>query len=173
MTSYEIIWDYAEDHFGIITSAQAKELGVGAQNIVAMEQSGQLTRLGHGVYRTKHHSIGENDQFAACVACAGANAFLRSASVLALLKLCPTNPAAIYLGSTSRVRRHFPDEIKFKDQQRTEVVEYEGIRCQPLVLALKTALHEGAVERDQIVEAAEKALDKGLITNEEFAQFKV
>ena len=42
MNAYDEIWGLAEDNFGIITSAQAKELGVSRQNIKKMEKSGKL-----------------------------------------------------------------------------------------------------------------------------------
>ena len=49
---------------------------------------------------------------------------------------------------------------------------FEGIRCQPLVDALKTARDEGAVEADRIADAAKKAKERGLLTDEECAQFQ-
>ena len=56
MTAYEQIWPVAEDHYGIITAAKARELGVSKQSMSAMVQSGRLTRLGHGVYQVQHNS---------------------------------------------------------------------------------------------------------------------
>ena len=49
---------------------------------------------------------------------------------------------------------------------------FEGIRCQGLVDALKTARDEGAVEADRIAAAAAKAKEKGLLSDEECAQFQ-
>ena len=46
MTAYEQIWPVAEDHYGIITSAAAKEMGVSKQRMVAREKSGRLERIG-------------------------------------------------------------------------------------------------------------------------------
>ena len=53
MTAYEQIWPVAEDHYGIITAAKARELGISKQSMSAMVQSGRLTRLGHGVYQVQ------------------------------------------------------------------------------------------------------------------------
>ena len=42
MTSYEKIWDTAEDNHGVITSAQAKELGVKPAALVSLATNGSL-----------------------------------------------------------------------------------------------------------------------------------
>ena len=61
MTSYDKIWDYAEDHYGLITNAQAGALGVDKHALPAMAQRGTLIKIGHGVYVAKHHIPREND----------------------------------------------------------------------------------------------------------------
>ena len=175
MTAYEQIWPVAEDHYGIITSAEAKEMGISKQRMVAMEKSGRLERIGRGVYQVKHHVPGANDVYAAAVAVAGEGAYLRSASVLFMLGLTPANPSVMYVGTPKRIRRAMPKGFRLKSTTPCEVVEYdgfEGIRYQGLVDALKTACAEGTVEADRIAAAAAKAKEKGLLSNEECAQFQ-
>ena len=175
MTGYEQIWGVAEDNFGIISSAKARELGVCKQSMVAMEKSGRLVRLGHGVYQLAHHVPGPNDVYAGSVAVAGADAYLRGASVLYMLNLTPANPSVMYVGTPHRVRRRFPQGYHLKQNAPCEPVEYEGyegIKCQPLVDALTAAKKDGEVEADRIEDAANAANMKGLISDEECAQFK-
>ena len=175
MGAYDEIWGVAEDNYGIITSARAKELGVSRQNMMAMLRRGVLTRLAQGVYQVKHHVPGVNDVYAVGVAMVGSSAYLRGASVIAMLNLAPTNPGLLYVGSKDRVRRRLPDGFRVRDRtvcQTTEYDGFEGIRCQPLVDALKTARDEGAVEADRIADAAKKAKERGLLTDEECAQFQ-
>lgn len=175
MKAYDEIWGVAEDCYGIITSAKAEELGVSRQNMVAMERRGDLTRLSQGVYQVKHHVPGENDVYAIGVAMVGEAGYLRGASVLGMLRLAPTNPGLLYVGSAKRVRRRLPKGFRVRDRAPCETTEYEGyegIRCQRLVEALKAARDEGAIEEDRIAEAAEKAREKGLITDEQSAEFK-
>ena len=175
MKKYDEIWGVAEDNYGIITSAKAKELGVSRQNLVAMERQGYLTRLCHGVYQVKHHVIGPNDTYAVGVAMVGDTAYLRGASVAAMLNLVPTNPGELHVGSAKRVRRRLPSGFRVKDRTDCETTEYdgcEGIRCQRVADALKTALEEGAIESDRIADAVKNAYEKGLITDEERAKFQ-
>jgi len=175
MKAYDEIWGIAEDNYGIITSARAEELGVSRQSMVAMERRGDLTRLAQGVYQVKHHVPGVNDVYAVGIAMVGDSAYLRGASVVAMLNLVPTNPGVLYVGCEKRVRRRLPTGFRVKDRTVSETTEFEGmegIRCQPLVEALRTAKDEGAIEADRIAAAAEKAKEKGLLTDEECSEFQ-
>lgn len=171
MTSYEKLWDFAEDHYGIITTAQAVAMGIDKHYLPAMAQHGTLIKKGYGVYLAKHHIPRENDVYAHSVAIAGPTAYLRGASVIALLKLAPTNPGIVYLGATTRVRRKLPGSIFIADMRPCDCVKFEGIPCQPLVEALRTAKKEGAIESDRIADAAMAAYDRGLLTEIESKEF--
>lgn len=172
MNAYDEIWGFAEDNFGIITSAQAKELGVSRQNIKKMEKSGKLMRLSHGVYQVQHHVPTVKDVYAVGVAVAGSKSYLRGASVLALLNLAPTDPAYVYIGAENRVRRTIPEGYIVKDMAKATTTFYDGIKCQTLVEALRDARSEGVIESDRIYAAALKANEKGLLTDEECSEFK-
>lgn len=172
MTSYEELWGMAEDNFGLLTSKQAVEIGISRQCVRSLVDTGRLTRLGHGVYRVQHHVPGRLDVYASSVALAGETGYLRGASVIALFELCPTNPALVYVGATRRVRRKLPQGIQLVDMRPCETVNYEGIRCQSLVEALRTARAEGVIEADRIADAARAAKEKRLISDEECAEFQ-
>ena len=175
MEAYDELWGFAEDHYGIITSAEARNLGVSRQSLFAMQRSGYLTRLCHGVYQVKHHVVGANDVFAIGVAMAGDGAYLRGASVVAMLNLVPTDPRWIFIGSARRVRKHLPPGFIIKDRTPCRTVEFEGfegIRCQPLANALDAARDEGIIEADRIADAAIAANEKGLLTDDESAKFQ-
>ena len=172
MTSYEEIWGVAEDWFGIITFKQIVELGIRKQLVNSMMRNGMLVKLGHGVYQVKHHVPSEFDEYAIAVAIAGPTAYLRGASVIALLGLAPTNPSVMYVGATGRVRRQLPDGYELHDACQCPVVEYERVRCQPVALALKEARDSGQLDADRVAEAALTALEKGYITDEESSEFQ-
>ena len=171
MTAYDKLWDFAEDHYGIVTTSQAIAMGIDKHQLPAMAQRGTLIKKGHGVYLAKHHIPKENDVFAHSVALAGETAYLRGSSVVALLKLAPTNPGIVYLGATARVRRRLPANLRLVDMRPCDCVQYEGIRSQPLVEALKTARDEGEIEADRVADAATKAYDKGLLAETDWRNF--
>jgi len=146
-------------------------MGIDKHQLPAMAKRGTLIRKGYGVYLAKHHIPRENDVYAHSIALAGESAYLRGASVVALLKLAPTNPGIVYLGATARVRRRLPDNLRLVDMRPCMCVRYEGIRCQPLVDALRTARDEGAIEADRIADAAVKAHEEGLLAEAEMREF--
>ncbi len=172
MKNYDEIWGVAEDNFGIITSAQAEALGISRAHLVMMERRGNLSHIGHGVYQVKHHVPGPFDAYALGVAMAGEGAFLRGASVLGLLGLVPTDLSRLYLGSTRRVRRKFPNGYILHDRQKIEPSEYHGIKSESVAHALVSTRADGALDNDRIEEAAEAALQQGYLTNQEFEAFK-
>ena len=171
MTSYEILWDFAEDHYGIVTTEQAVAMGIDKHQLPAMAKRGTLIKKGYGVYLAKHHIPRENDVYAHSVAIAGKTAYLRSASVIALLKLAPTNPGIVYIGATTRVRRKLPPCLRLVDMRPCNCVQYEGIRSQPLAEALRMARDEGSLEADRIADAAKAAMDRGLMSEAEAFEF--
>lgn len=171
MTAYEILWDFSEDHYGIVTTSQAVAMGIDKHQLPAMAKRGTLIKKGHGVYLSKHHIPRENDVYAHSVALAGETAYLRGASVVALLKLAPTNPGIVYLGATARVRRRLPDNLRLIDMRPCNCVRYEGIRSQPIAEALRTARDEGAIEADRIADAAVRAHESGLLGESEMNEF--
>lgn len=171
MTAYEMLWDFSEDHYGIVTTSQAVAMGIDKHQLPAMAKRGTLIKKGHGVYLSKHHIPRENDVYAHSVALAGETAYLRGASVVALLKLAPTNPGIVYLGATARVRRRLPDNLRLVDMRPCNCVRYEGIRSQPIAEALRTARDEGAIEADRIADAAVRAHESGLLDESEMNEF--
>lgn len=171
MTSYEKLWDFAEDHYGVITTAQAVALGIDKHQLPAMAKRGTLIKKGYGVYLAKHHIPRENDVYAHSVAIVGPTAYLRSASVIAMLKLAPTNPGVVYVGATARVRRQLPANLQLVDMHRCNCVDYEGIRSQPLVEALRMARSEGSLEIDRIADAAKAAEEMGMLSAKDAAEF--
>lgn len=170
--AYTDLWDYAADRYGVVTTKEAAALGVSKQHLVTMAARGAFTRIGHGVYLVKHHIFSDNDVYAHAVALLGDSGYLRSASVLAMHKLCPTNPSLVYVGASGRVRRKLPEGVRLKDCTFSETTEYFGIRSQPVFDALRTAFNEGAVELTRIKEAARKAKEKGLISNDEATELE-
>lgn len=150
MTSYDKIWDIAEDNHGVITSAQAKRLGVGPKSMVSMAANGRLEHLGHGVYRIEKHVPGAYDEYAVAVALTGEGAFVRGASSLMMRGLIPFDPSKMYLGVVRRFRRHLPDgyDVKFVKNPTVELIE--GIRVQCVREAIEDARKSGAADRERL-----------------------
>ena len=152
MTSYEKIWDTAEDNHGVITSAQAKRLGVKPAALVSLATNRKLIRIGQGVYKLSHHVPGPYDEYAQAVAMAGDTAFVRGASALMMRGLIPFDPGRFYLGVSRRMRRKLPPGYHVKVIENPEIEFIEGIAVERVRSAVEDARKCGAVDMDKLRE---------------------
>lgn len=157
MTSYQKIWDVAEDNHGVITSAQAKALGVPAAALVSLATNGKLCRIGHGVYKLEMHVPGPYDEYAQAVALVGETGFVRGASSLMMRGLIPFDPSRMYLGVSRRMRRRLAEGYDVKVVMDPHVEKIEGITVERLDWAVRDARECGAVDEDRL-----KSVEVGL-----------
>lgn len=154
------------DDFGLITSAEARELGVSNTELVQQARRGKLVRVARGVYRMPVWPYQEAAPYAIAVRAAGEGAYLYGESVVALLGLAPTDPTRIWVASPGRVRRSIGDGVTVLGMQPAGPTDfYEGVRCQRASDAIRAAVPRIGFERAR--EAAGAALRAGFITKAE------
>lgn len=162
MTNYEKIYEEAIGLNGIISVSQAKELGVPNIELVKLCKRGKLTRVGRGVYRLDKFFPQPSDQLAAAVLQVGEDAYVVGETVLGYHRLCPTHEAIIYVGTTKRVRKTLPENIKLcKRPGDDELCYMDGVRAQTIPAAIRTAV--GVVEPSRLKEAIDTAVERQLI----------
>lgn len=165
MAIVDNIYDNVDD-FGLITSREAKALGIPNTELVQQARRGKLVRVGRGVYRMPVWPYQEQAPYAIAVKAVGENAYLYGESVLALLGLVPTDPRRIWIASPDRVRRSLGNGTVVMDRQAEEpTAEYEGITCQRVAAAIKSAVP--TIGKTRAVQAAEAALESGYTTKAE------
>lgn len=169
MTHYQQLFDIAADHYGIVTSAQAKAEGISDKEMSAIAARGRICRLGRGVYKIVDYIPVDNDPYAEAVALVGPEAYLVGESVLALLRLAPTNPTRITVATPKRVRKQLPAHIRITlargDEQPTS---YEGIPCEPISRAIRSC--EGRIMPDRLKKAAYEAHRQGYLDKQELSR---
>jgi predicted transcriptional regulator of viral defense system len=167
-TTYRrLLREIAYDNHGYVTTADAVAAGVPAVELPKLTARGGLDHIGYGLYRMTDTPSTDDDQFAEATLRAGADAYLRGESVLALLGLGDVNPMRITVGTGRRVRRAMPSHVKVtQGQAGTKVTRYRGIRAQQLSEALLECL--GRVPSTRLRDAATKARAEGLLTTAEW-----
>lgn len=166
MSYYEDIYEIAADNYGLVTTAQANEVGATNKDLLRYVKSGRLDRLGRGVYRITHYTPVPNDPYAESVALVGDGAYLYGESVIAMHGLAPTNPARIFVATPKRVRKGLPDGLIVKRRADVgDVTSYEGIPSQSIPAAIIAC--EPTMLPERLEQATHRAADLGLITNEE------
>lgn len=166
MSYYENIYEAAADNYGLITRDEAVSMGVSDKELSRLTAEGRLTRIGHGVYRVKHHVPSSLDPYAESVAIVGSEAYLYGESVLAMLSLCPTNPAKMFVATPRRVRRKLPEGMKVVWLKGTaDVTRYEGIPSQKAEAAIRSCI--GKIMPERLHAAVQEALRQGLLKEDE------
>lgn len=167
MTKFDDIYEVAVDRHGLITSSEARAIGVTNNELVQYARRGSLVRVGQGVYQLARHVPTEADPYALAVALVGEGAFLYGEAVIALLGLAPTTPGRMRVATTKRVRRALPDYVEVVPvRDGASVVRYEGIFCQRVDDAIRA--ERGRMPRERLASAAREGRAKGYITRKGF-----
>lgn len=162
MTKYDDIWETAIDSHGLITSAEARELGVSNHELVEYARRGRLERVGQGVYRLVRYVPTEADPYALAVKLVGAEAFLFGESVIALLGLAPADPSRIYVATPRRTRKRLPGylHVKLVPGSIPKTV-YDGIPSQRAADAIRSA--RDIVSGERLLEAVREGRRLGYL----------
>lgn len=159
------------DDFGLVTSEEARGLGISNAEMVQQERRGKLVRVARGVYRMPVWPHQEAAPYAIAVKAAGEGAYLWGESVVALLGLVPTDPTRIWVASPKRVRRDVGEGVTVLGmRQGGDATHYEGVRCQRAADAIRAAAPR--LGRERAREAAEAARHEGYITGEEMDELR-
>ena len=166
MKNYDVIYEFAADRYGLITSREARTLGIPNVELVKLAHRGRLRRLGHGVYRIVQYIPTARDKYAEAVALVGCGSVIYGESVLAMHDLALVNPAVIYIAIQSKLRKKLPAYIKVIDQDAILCpIEYDGIPSQSVYEAIITC--KGTIMSDRLLEAIRTAESQGLISETE------
>ena len=158
----------AADDYGLVTSADARALGVCDAEVVQYAARGRLERVARGVYRVPVWPYQEQAPYAVAVKAAGEGAYLFGESVMALLGLCPTDPRAIWVATPKRTRRDLGAGVRLVWRRHPDrVAWYEGIACQEAADAIRDAARTLGPVR--AIEAAREAERRGFVTPAELA----
>ncbi len=179
MTKATRIYD-AVDGFGLITSAQAADLGMSNVELVQQARMGRFTRVARGVYRVSVWPPQPEAPYAIAVKAVGDEALLYGESVVALLDLVPTDTSAIWVATPKRVRRTIdisaeiirsseaaPASVKIIRSREIDPVSIKGIPCQPITDAIISA--STTMRINQARKALVEAIHRGYITRVERA----
>jgi hypothetical protein len=162
MSYYDDIYECAADNYGLITSFNARDIGIPNVELVKLAHRGRLIRIGHGVYRVAHYIPTPLDKYAEAVALVGRDAYVFGESVLSMHGLALVNPSVMSIATTKMVRKKLPMYIRcvLRNEDADRIVRYEGIPAQSVldsILMCKTTLMKERLE-DAIIEARKQGL---------------
>jgi len=157
---WDQIREIAEENYGIVTAAEARDICPSGVELARWVKKGWLEKRGWGVYRLSRFAPSEYDRYAEAVALCGTGVVFGE-SVLALHNLALVNPGRIKVAVSSKVRRKLPDWIEIVSGGVTSSAVYCGIPCQRLADAIIAC--KATVPRDRLKKAVDDAEKLGLV----------
>ena len=165
MARFDDIYEIAADNYGLVTFAEAMEVGVTSVELRRFVKDGRLERVGQGLYKLTRYTPTSYDQYATAVALVGPGSYLHGESVLAMHDLALVNPLKTTVATTKRTRKKLPEWISLVAASNKEApTSYEGISSQSVADALRYC--RGSVMKERLVAAIRDAAHEGLIDEE-------
>jgi len=163
MTKFDDIYELAADNYGLITSAQAREIGIANNELVQYAKRGKIEHIGQGLYKLTRYIPTPYDSYAEAVALIGPEAYLHGESVIAMHELAPTNPTYLHIATPKRIRRKLPTYLKvLQCAKDNETTHYEGIPSQTVAEAIRSC--RGKIMNERLRKATIEARKKGYLT---------
>lgn len=168
MTYYDEIYDHAVDNHYLISTNEARALGIPAVELAKLAKRGKLENIGRGLYRLSRYVPSGSDPYAISVALVGDGAYLYGESVIAMLGLAPTNPDRMWVASPGRVRlAHLPEGLRIvRGDVGYPLTHYDGVPSQRVCDAIRAC--KGTMMFERIAQAAGAALEQGYVTPHEY-----
>lgn len=173
MTFRQRLKEVALDHYGYVTTHDARRLGIPAIELPKLAARGGLERISQGLYRFDDIVATRFDPYAEAVLWTGADdACLAGTAVLALHELAQVNPVALRVNTSRRIRRApRPDIVITNDPiPASDRCLYFGIASTTVAAAIRAA--RGEVMRSRLVEAVDTARTEGLLSAAEAEQLR-
>lgn len=166
--------ELATDQFGLVTIADARNVGYDPNTLAKLAERGQLERVSHGVYRVPFLAGGEMAAYmAAALWPQGAGGVLTHETALDLWDVSDVNPAKLHITvpKDHRPQRLVPKGyvIHREDLDPAEVSAIAGVP----VVKLARAIHQAAAEhvgRDLLEQATRHGRERGLLNATEHEQ---
>ena len=161
----------AEEHEGLLTSKEARSLGIQDSVLVRLAQRGRLERMSRGVYRIAHYPTDRLAQYREAVLWAQASHHgperiaLSHETALLIYGISDLNPSRVHLTvpKSARLRRERPEWITVHQADLTEkeVGQHEGMPVTTVsrsIMDVFSTTHRTDIVRQAITEALRDGL---------------
>jgi predicted transcriptional regulator of viral defense system len=171
-TRMDELYALAEGRDGLLTSKEARGLGIKDSVLARLAQRGRLERMSRGVYRIAHYPIDRFAQYREAILWAQAGHHgperiaLSHETALTLYGISDANPSRVHLSvpKSARLRRERPEWIAIHraDLTAQEIGQHEGIPLTTVERSIMDVLT--TTKRTEIArQAVTDALREGLL----------
>jgi len=169
-TRMDELYAIAEEHDGLLTSKEARALGIQDSVLVRLAQRGRLERMSRGVYRIAHFPADRLAQYREAILWAKASQgperiALSHETTLLLYGISDVNPAHVNLTvpMSARLRREHPEWIVIHRANLSpqEIGQHEGMLVTSVersVMDVLSTTHRADIAKKAIADALREGL---------------
>jgi hypothetical protein len=167
------LFELALDQHGLITTADARELGIPAIELRKLAHRGKLRHISRGVYKFSNLVGLPDENYFRALLEVGPDAFLIQDSVLSFHGLASVNPRKIKKGTFNRVRRKIEPTIQVihLPHSNLKIENRNGVRLTRVAQAILDS--QNIVMRERLHDAVVEGIAMGLITKDEEKKLNV
>lgn len=174
-TRYNELVALAEDHEGLFTSVEARQVGMSDSALAKLAQRGRLERMARGVYRIPYIPLNRLSQYREAVLWAEAHrgpadVAISHETALVAYGISDANPAAIHITvpRTARLRRKCPNAVVVHraDLNPDDITMLEGLPLTTIGRTVEDLLESGG-RVDLTKRAITDARREGFVTSAE------
>jgi predicted transcriptional regulator of viral defense system len=164
------LWDVALDHYGYVTTEDARRLGINVVELGKLAYRKQLGRVAYGIYRFEQLPVSQFDPYMLATLWAGGRGVLSHDTAMELYELSDINPDKIHLTVPDgyRPRRQGGEfyEVHHENLNESQIRRHEGIPIVTVPIAIDQAIRTG-VPTHLVRQALTTARERGAITKAE------
>jgi len=166
--AYTQLAEVANERYGFVTPADAREVGINPMALVRMAERGQIERRGTGLYRFPLTLATRLDPYMeATLWPRGVRGVLSHETALELYELSDVHPGKIHITVPRghRARRGVPSAyvLHHEDLEPAQITTYEGIAIVTPMHAIRQA-HEANLGAALVGQAIDQGEDGGCLT---------
>jgi predicted transcriptional regulator of viral defense system len=164
---YDLLYTFAEGQAGYFTAAQGQDIGFSWERLSSNVKSGKFKRVKHGVYRLVHFPGSPFEDLFIAMLRTGPLSAISHESALSVYGLSDILPARVHViipRTASRRRKGI--KLHTNRLNDDEITIYNGLRITTVARTIADVAIYGHAE-EQIRQAIQEALERGLTTQEE------
>lgn len=167
LTDIEKLREIALDQHGMVTSLQAKEIGVSLPSLSYLVKNNRIERIERGIYRIPQVQSSENDRIQQALLWAGDDSVISYDTALLAWDVCDINPVRIHISvpKKRRIKKAGGDGVVIhkEDIDQKQLRWWDGMPVYSLETAIEQTINRG-VSSHIVEQAIDNGTARGLIT---------
>jgi predicted transcriptional regulator of viral defense system len=165
-SSYEALYQAAEQQAGYFTAAQARAAGYSQRQLTYYVKTHRFDRMRPGVYRLSQYPSSPNEDLFLAWLEVGPQAVISHESALALYELSDALPTVVHLTIPPQAsRRHAGLRLHTNRLSTDEITRFGGLPVTTVPRTIVDVAASGLAE-EVVIQAVQQAVQRGLTTME-------